>query len=106
MPNQHEFCSVWKIPLTGLVFCDLGRVPETPGAQSGALSLVREGVPGVVAMQGMIEPSAAEIFLQPFLSYLLMHPSVEVAAAAGRRDASRTSRQGFLPTVFINGKGT
>jgi hypothetical protein len=92
--------------LTVLVCCDLVRVAETPGAQSGALSLVRGGIPGVVAMQGMIEPSVAEIFLKTFLSYLLMHPSVEVAAAAGRRDASRTSRQGFLPTVFLNGKGT
>jgi hypothetical protein len=92
--------------LAVLVCCDFVRVAETPGAQSGALTLVREGIPGVVAMQGMIEPSVAEVFLKTFLNYLLMRPSLEVAAAAGRRDASLKSLQGFLPTVFLNGKGT
>jgi len=84
--------------LAVLICCDLVRLSETPGAQSGALNLVQKGVPGVVAMQGMIEPSVAEVFLKTFLNYLLVRQSVPVAAAAGRREASRSSQQGFLPT--------
>ncbi len=70
------------------------------------MSLVEEGIPGVVAMQGMIDPFVAEVFLKTFLNHLLIRPSVAIAAAAGRREALRTSLQGFLPTVFLNKEGT
>lgn len=92
--------------LAVLVCCDQVRISENPGAQSGAISLVEEGIPGVVAMQGMIDPPVAEVFLKTFLNHLLIRPSVAIAAAAGRQEALRTSLQGFLPTVFLNEKGT
>jgi len=93
--------------LAVLVCCDLVRGGDSPGSQSGALTLVKNGLPSVLAMQGMVDAPVAKAFLDVFLNQLFWRTSVPVAAAAGRREMVKKSfLQGFLPTVFLNRRGS
>ncbi len=57
---------------------------ERQAFESIALSLVRQGVPAVVAMQGKVSQVAAGAFVQALYSSLGQGESLDIAVAAGR----------------------
>lgn len=92
--------------LATLVCCDLAR---QNGAQSGAYALASGGVPSVLAMQGNINAEFARVYLENFLSTVLVSFSLPLATSSGRlvstRDSS-TALQAFLPTLFSTKHGS
>jgi hypothetical protein len=86
--------------LAVLICCDMTR---DNGAQSGARILTARGVPHVLAMQGNILASFARMYLNHFLSNLLVGYSVSLAGSSSRIASGRDGfalLQSFLPTVF------
>jgi hypothetical protein len=91
--------------LAVLICCDMTR---TNGAQSGARALAGSGVPHVLAMQGDIKAQFARLYLENFLSSLLVNGSVPLAASRGRIASARDGSamlQALLPTVFRSDSG-
>ncbi|MGH9931848.1 MAG: CHAT domain-containing protein [Pyrinomonadaceae bacterium] len=92
-----------------LIACDQSRLIQSPAAQSGALTLLNNGVPAAVAMQGYVEPTRAQAFLSSFITNLFVTHSVSRAAAQGRVAMDRTPRNEswtsdwVLPAVFRRG---
>lgn len=92
--------------LAALVCCDLTR---QNGAQSGAYALASGGVPSVLAMQGSIDAQFAKVYLENFLSSLLVSCSLPLAASSGRIVSARsssTAMQAFLPALFSTEHGS
>lgn len=81
--------------IVALIACDLVRASE----KSGAIQLVKHGVPEVVAMQGSIDQLVARPFLARLLGELLAGQTVPLAAAAARRSVCE-SAHAIFPTVF------
>lgn len=91
------------------IACDQSRIIQSPAAQSGALTLLRNGIRSVVAMQGYIDPAFAEIFLKTFIESLFITHSISISAGEGRTAMERTLRNQpwtsdwVLPAVFRGG---
>lgn len=71
--------------LVVLVACDLTYLALHPAAQSGALEIVKAGVPAVVAMQSKVRADLAGFFLGATIDSFFQSGSVVRAVAAGRR---------------------
>jgi hypothetical protein len=63
---------------------DLHNEQERAALESVALALVRQGVPAVVAMQGLVEQVAAGAFAKAFYGELRAGQSLDQAVAVGR----------------------
>jgi hypothetical protein len=91
--------------LAMLICCDMTRRNDAIGSWSGAHRLAQMGVPGIVAMQGDVEPDFAQVFTEQLIVNLLKGVPVSRAVSKSRDAGShrRTEMlQAFLPAVFTN----
>lgn len=102
-----------SLQLVVLQACYSGSIPlleHSPGAdryersalESIALSLVRQGIPAVIAMQGPVAQEAAGVFVQRLYEVLAEGGSLERAVAAGRIAMQATNAwiDWSLPVVY------
>jgi tetratricopeptide (TPR) repeat protein len=79
-----------------LIACDLTYSPDGYASSSGAMSLLRQGIPSVVAMQTKVLVNAGDIFLDSILSYFtkgasqLPHKHFIHAVGFGRRQIAQS----------------
>ena len=75
-------------------------------ASSMASTLIRGGLPAVVAMQDVVSDPSATAFAEAFYQALSQGEPVEAAVAAGRRRIFvRTSKiEWFIPSVFLRAR--
>ncbi|HEY0734028.1 MAG TPA: CHAT domain-containing protein [Herpetosiphonaceae bacterium] len=76
--------------------------PERSALESIALSLVRQGIPAVIAMQGPVGQDAAGVFVQRLYEVLAEGGSLERAVAVGRIAMQATNAwiDWSLPVVY------
>ncbi|HEY0601322.1 MAG TPA: CHAT domain-containing protein [Herpetosiphonaceae bacterium] len=95
-----QACYSGSIPLLDHAHSD--DRPERSALESIALSLVRQGIPAVIAMQGPVGQEAAGVFVQRLYEVLAEGGSLERAVAVGRIAMQATSAwiDWSLPVVY------
>jgi hypothetical protein len=97
--------------LAMLIACDLTFLEEGATAHSGAYSLLKEGIPAVVAMQSKVRADLAAEFLGTTLDSLLKGLSLPMAVAEGRKSMAPSQKAAeaivdwSFPALFLGSDG-